>query len=111
MLNFIPLQPEPKNMKTRSLVALALAIFASGLAHAGEPVADAVVQRVVAAIKSDLASEFDCAADDDRHRFREPPAAVSVAPVPSSGMAAAARQDRLRMARLERQLRGSSTAR
>lgn len=111
MLNFIPPLPEPKKMKARTLVALGFAFSACGVAHAGEPVADAVVQRVVAAIKSDLASEFDCAADDDRHRFREPPAPVSVTPVPSSGLAAAARQDRLRMARIERQLRDSSTAR
>ena len=98
-------------MKTRSLAALAFSISAYGVVHAGEPAADAAVQRVVAAIKFDLASEFDCAADDDRHRFRTPPAAVSVIPVSTSGLAAAAKQDRVRMARIERQLRNSPTAR
>jgi hypothetical protein len=111
LLNFIPSLPESKNMKRHSLVALCIVVFACGAACAEDQSAGAVVQRVVAAIKTDIASEFDCVADDDLHRFRAPPAAATATPVSSSGLAAAAKQDRARMARIERQLRTSPTAR
>ena len=103
--------PEPKIVKKRSLVALYLTVCACSVACADEQASGAPVQRVVAAIRADIASEFDCVADDDLHRFRAPPAAVTAIPMSPSGLAAASKQDRARMARIERQLRTSPTTR
>lgn len=98
-------------MKNSSLLALCVAMAASALAAADELAPGLAVQRVVASIRADAASAFDCVADDDTHRYQAPPATPVANPVPAAGLAAAEKQNRLRIARVERELRASPSAR
>lgn len=110
-MTFILPLPKPKTMKKSSLATLCIAMAASGLAGAYEMAPSAAVQRVVASIRADVASEFDCVADDDSQRYRTPPAAPVANAAPAGGLAVAEKQNRLRIARVERELRNSLPAR
>jgi hypothetical protein len=111
VLIFVPPLPEPETMKKCSFVALCIAIVGNSAATADEMAADAAVQRVVASIRADAASESDCVADDDSQRFRAAPVPLTANRGSASALAAAAHQNRVRLARIERQLRSPSVTR
>lgn len=106
--------PEPNTMKKRFLVAFCVVVAASGMARADKMGSDQAVQRVVATIRADIASEGDCIADDDLHRFQlltAAPARTQASPAGPAAAKQAQAQEQARMARIERQLRGSPAVR
>ena len=98
-------------MKNSSLVALCIALAGNGMASADELAPSVAVQRVVASIRADAASEFDCVADDDSHRYQAPPAPQAVVPASPAVLAAAEKRNRQHLARIERELRNTSLPR
>ena len=111
ILMFIENSPEPKTMNNSSLVAFCIAAAASGAVHAYEEASNVAVQRVVASIKADVASQFDCVSDDDTHRFEVPPAPAAAPRLSAKDLAAADKENRQRVARVARELRSTSQAR
>ena len=98
-------------MKNSSLAALCIGLAASGIAHADEPASRVAIQRVVASIQADVASQYDCFGDDDAHRYQAPVAPTVANTGAAASLALAAKQNRQRLARIERELRSTPPAR
>lgn len=98
-------------MKNSSLLAFCIALASSGAVHADQVASNAAIQRVVASVKADIASQFDCVSDDDSHRFQVPPAPAAETRLSAKDHAAADKENRQRLARVARELRSTSQPR